>query len=133
MHSTAIKDFGRSGHRSATSIIGEFPELANYRDAKAVAAHAGLCPAIQQSGMSLARSHLSRSGSSKLRRFLYFPAIVAMKHNWVIAAFAGRLESRGKQKMVIIAAAMRKLLVLAYGLVKSGRPFDAGLTTQHGI
>lgn len=56
-----------------------------------------------------------------------------MKHNWVIAAFAGRLESRGKQKMVIIAAAMRKLLVLAYGLVKSGRPFDAGLTTQHGI
>jgi hypothetical protein len=35
--------------------------------------------------------------------------------------------------MVIVAAAMRKLLVLAYGVVKSGRPFDPALTTQHGI
>jgi hypothetical protein len=35
--------------------------------------------------------------------------------------------------MVVVAAAMRKLLILAYGLVKSGRSFDSGLTTQHGI
>ncbi|MDB5092943.1 MAG: hypothetical protein JWO85_1044, partial [Candidatus Eremiobacteraeota bacterium] len=34
----------------------------------------------------------------------------------------------GKHKMVIVAAAMRKLLVLAYGVVKSGRPFDPLLT-----
>jgi len=128
-----IKSIPGLGHRSASSITAEFPELAKYRDAKAVAAHAGLCPAIEQSGTSLARSHLSRSGSSKLRRLLYFPAIVAMKHNPAIASFAGRLQSRGKQKMVIVAAAMRKLLVLAYGVVKSGRPFDASLTTQHGI
>jgi transposase len=121
------------GHRSATSITAEFPRLAEYRDAKAVAAHAGLCPAIEQSGTSLARSHLSRSGSAKLRRLLYFPAIVAMKWNPAIRSFTGRLAARGKRPMVVIAAAMRKLLVLAYGVVKSGRPFDPGLTMQHGI
>lgn len=51
--------------------------------------------------------------------------VVAMKHNPAIAAFTSRLESRGKKKTVVIAAAMRKLLVLAYGVVKSGHPFDA--------
>jgi transposase len=117
------------GRRSATSITAEFPRLAEYRDAKAVAAHAGLCPAIEQSGTSLARSRLSRSGSAKLRRLLYFPAMVAMKWNPVIRSFAGRLRARGKRPMVIVAAAMRKLLVLAYGVVKSGRRFDPGLTT----
>jgi transposase len=121
------------GRRSATSITAEFPRIAEYRDAKAVAAHAGLCPAIEQSGTSLARSRLSRSGSSKLRRLLYFPALVAIRWNPVIRSFAGRLRARGKRPMVIVAAAMRKLLVLAYGVVKSGRPFDLGLTTQHGI
>ncbi len=121
------------GRRSATSITAEFPKLAEYRDAKAVAAYAGLCPAIEQSGTSLARSRLSRSGNTKLRRLLYFPALVAMKWNPVIRAFAGRLEARGKRPMVVIAAVMRKLLVLAYGVVKSGRSFDLPLTPSHGI
>lgn len=121
------------GRRSASSITAEFPRIAEYRDAKAVAAHAGLCPAIEQSGTSLARSRLSRSGSARLRRLLYFPALVAMKWNPAIRSFAGRLKARGKRPMVIVAAAMRKLLVLAYGVVKSGRPFDPALTTQHGI
>lgn len=121
------------GRRSATSITAEFPTLAEYRDAKAVAAYAGLCPAIEQSGTSLAHSHLSRSGNARLRRLLYFPAIVAMKWNPVIRSFAGRLKARGKRPMVVIAAVMRKLLVLAYGVVKPGRGFDLTLTQPHGI
>jgi transposase len=35
---------------------------------------------------------------------------------------------RGKCPMVIVGAAMRKLLHLAYGVLKSGRPFDPALT-----
>jgi transposase len=121
------------GRRSATSITAEFPRLAEYRDAKAVAAQTGLCPMIEQSGTSLACSRLSRSGNARLRRLLYFPALVAMKWNPTIRSFAGGLEARGKRPMVVIAAAMRKLLVLAYGVVKSGRAFDLTLTERHGI
>jgi transposase len=35
-----------------------------------------------------------------------------------------RLRERGKCPMLIIGAAMRKLLHIAYGVLKSGKPFD---------
>ena len=39
-------------------------------------------------------------------------------------AFYHNFLSKGKPKKVALAAVMRKLLVLAYGVLKSGKPFD---------
>jgi transposase len=84
-----------------------------------------LTPRQRQSGTSVhGKPRLSKQGSSQLRRILYFPAIVAMRHNPVIRAFAKRLAARGKAKMAIICAAMRKLLHLCYGVLKTGLAFD---------
>ncbi len=47
-----------------------------------------------------------------------------MRFNPPIRAFAKRLSARGKTKMIIVAAAMRRLLTLACGVLKSGRAFD---------
>lgn len=118
--------------RTATTILGELPDLAEFRDVKAVAAQAGLSPRHYQSGTNTGHSRLSKAGNAALRHALYFPAIVAMKHNPTIRSFAGRLRARGKQPMVIIAACMRKLLTIAYGVLKSGRAFlPAGLTLDN--
>ncbi|MCC7358151.1 MAG: hypothetical protein IT317_01655 [Anaerolineales bacterium] len=48
----------------------------------------------------------------------------AIRLNPLIAALAERLTDRGKVKTVIVGASMRKLLCLAYGVLKSGRAFD---------
>ena len=40
---------------------------------------------------------------------------------------ADRLASRGKPKMVIVSALMRKLITIAYAVLKSGQLFDAVL------
>ena len=64
------------------------------------------------------------TGNAHLRKALYWPAIVAQKHNPIIHAFCERLLARGLCKMAVIAAAMRKLLHIAFGVLKSGRPFD---------
>jgi transposase len=117
------------GLDTASALTAEIPDLKKFRDGKAVGAYAGLCPHERQSGTSLAQSHLSRVGNARVRLQLYFPALVAMRHNSVIRSFVERLLARGKKKMVVVAAAMRKLLVLAYGVVKSGRPWDPNLTT----
>ncbi len=63
-------------------------------------------------------------GNSRLRRALWWPAIVAMRHNPLLAGFAQRLREAGKPTKVIIAAVMRKLLHLAFGVLKHHRPFD---------
>ena len=63
-------------------------------------------------------------GQARIRRALYMPAVVARRYNPVIKAFSQRLAERGKCPMVIIGAAMRKLLHIVYGVLKSGKPFD---------
>ena len=59
------------------------------------------------------------------------PAIVARRYNPVIKAFADRLKKAGKPNMVIIAAVMRKLLHIIYGVLKSGMPFDPSISVKN--
>jgi len=59
------------------------------------------------------------------------PAIVARHYNPVIKEFADRLKKAGKPNMLIIRAAMRKLLHIIYGVRKSGIPFDPYRAANH--
>jgi hypothetical protein len=52
------------------------------------------------------------------------PAIVAKSCNPIIHNFCVRLSQSGLKPMEVIGAAMRKLLHLVFGVLKSGRPFD---------
>lgn len=116
------------GERVAVTILGEIPNISEFRSSKAIAAFAGLCPCEFRSGTSVSASWLSRRGNSRIRRILYMPAIVAMGCNPILKAFATRLRLAGKHAKQIIAAVMRRLLVLAYGVLKSGQAFDAKVT-----
>lgn len=118
------------GERLATTILGELPNIHEFRSGKAVAAFAGLCPREFRSGTSVSASWLSRRGNLHLRKVLYMPAVVAMRCNPILKAFALRLRASGKRGKQVVAAVMRRLLVLAYGVVKSGRPFD--VKASHG-
>jgi transposase len=112
------------GQPTAARILSEMPNIEAFRDVKAVAAFAGLSPRHYQSGSTRLPSRLTKMGNAQLRTALYFPAIVAMTCDPTIKCFVQRLRKRGKIKMTVIAAAMRKLLTLAYGVLKSGQPFD---------
>ena len=94
-------------------------------NARQLAAYAGLTPRARTSGSSVHHPpRRAKTGNSRLRRALYLPAIVAMRHNPAVQALAARLRARGKRPMVIVGAAMRQLLHLIYGVLKSGKPFD---------
>jgi transposase len=118
------------GEKTAARILGELPDVSLFQNSKAVAAFAGLSPAHRQSGVDRRPSHLSKKGNSRLRRALYFPAIVGIQHNGPIRNMAERLSARGKPKMVIIGAAMRKLITIAYAVLRSGTPFNPILAGQ---
>lgn len=111
------------GKRTADRILGEMPNIAEFRNAKAVAAYVGLSPREWQSGTLRGRTRISKMGNSRIRKALYWPAISAMKYNATIRCFAERLLAAGKSSMLVIVAVMRKLICLAYAVVRSGRPF----------
>jgi transposase len=80
-------------------------------------------PRLIESGTLRGRSRLSKIGPGRLRKALYFPALTALRWNPTIRAVRARLHAAGKAPMVIVGAAMRKLIHLAYGVLKSGRAY----------
>jgi transposase len=53
------------------------------------------------------------------------PAIVAIRYHPALRVFAERLRAKGKRPKVVITAVMRKLLVLAWTLLRTGQPFSS--------
>ncbi len=90
-----------------------------------MAAYVGLCPQERSSGSSLrGRARTGPLGPAHLRKALYMPALVAMRANPALRTFADRLRRAGKRPKVIVVAVMRKLLLLAWAILRSGQPFS---------
>jgi transposase len=111
------------GETTAAVLIAELFHKP-YTSARQAAAFAGLVPRLVESGTLRGRSRLSKVGPGRLRKALYFPAVAALRWNPTIRAVRLRLTAAGKPTMVIIGAAMRKLIHLAYGVLKSGKAYE---------
>jgi transposase len=113
------------GELTAAWILAELPDVTLMRSAQAAAAYGGLAPCEYRSGTSVRReTHLSKRGNVRLRRALYLPAMTAVRFNPAVKALYDRMIERGRPRMVAIGAAMRKLLMIAYGVLKSRKEFE---------
>lgn len=112
------------GDKTAHTILGELLYLDSFEDARQVAAYAGLNPRQRLSGKMKGHSSISKTGNAHLRKALYFPAIVAKGCNPIIREFCFRMEENGLLPMEVIVAALRKLLHIAFGVLKNDCPFD---------
>ncbi len=116
---------------TAARLLAEITDFKQYQSARQVAAYAGLVPRERRSGSSVrGRTCLSKIGNARLRKALYFPAMTALRCSSFFQAWASGMRERGKSKMAVIGAAMRKLIHLAYGVLKTGKPFDPNWTTK---
>lgn len=98
----------------------------HFRSAEQLAAYLGLVPVERQSGSSVhGRARLSKAGPSRLRAVLYMAAVVATRYNPHVRMLYERLLMRGKSKMSALGAAMRKLVHLCFGVMKSRKPYSA--------
>lgn len=113
------------GERTASVLLAEFKGTFRFSSARELAAFCGLTPRQRLSGTSVhGRSRFCKVGNRRVRAALYMPALVAIKANPVIRGLWDRLIKAGKPKMSAIGAAMRKLVHLAYGVLKTRKPFD---------
>jgi transposase len=113
------------GDTTATHFMAEVPDISRFESAGQLAAYAGLTPKIHRSGSSINRpGRLVKTGNGRLRTAFFLPAINAKRFNPIARALAERLEKAGKKPMTIVGAVMRKLIHLAYGVLKHRQPFD---------
>ena len=98
---TSLKGIGMV---TAVSLCAFMPELGTLTRRQA-AALAGLAPHPNQSG-SLDKYRRVRGGRPQIRKTLFMPALVAVKHNPRLKAFYEKLISEGKKPIVAITATM---------------------------
>jgi transposase len=116
------------GEKTLATLLAYFSSIDRFDNAKKLASFCGVAPRTRESGTSVkGRGAMSKIGSSHLRKSLFFPAMVALRYNPSLRLLRDRLAEKGKPKMVIIGAAMRKLIHIIYGVLKNRTPFDEKL------
>ena len=114
------------GEKTTPQLLAYIGRPERFKSVKALIAYAKLAPMIKQSGTSLNKHRGTHPmGHKALKQALYFPAMVAGRFNPQVAAFWARLKAQNKPGKVIVEACMHKLLAIAYGVLRSGNPFDA--------
>lgn len=104
-----------------TAILVFFAEVGSldrFPDAKHLVSYAGLDPRVHQSGERSRGGGISKAGRSQLRWILVEVAWSHVLANGPEAGHYHQLVARGKPKRVAIVALARRLLALAYLLLK---------------
>lgn len=119
------------GERTIAILLSFYADPNRFANARQAVAFAGLDPRQHESGSSVkGKPRMSKIGHAFLRKALYMPAMVTVyKTDWG-KLFLQRLTAAGKPPKLIIGAMMRKLVHVAFGVLRSGKPFDPAL---HGI
>lgn len=110
---------------TALQLLGELLVLPTDMTARQWVAHSGLDVRHVNSGTSVHKvPRISKQGNAHLRRILYMPALVAIRHEPHVRAFYEHLLATGKLPMQAVVAVMRKLLHAIWGMLKTDTDFD---------
>lgn len=110
---------------SAIQLLGELLCLPADMTARQWVAHSGLDVRYVSSGTSVHKvPRISKQGNAHMRRALYMPALVAVRHDPHVRAFYEQLLAAGKRPLQALVAVMRKLLHAIYGMLKTNTDFD---------
>ena len=116
------------GARTIPILLSYYADITRFDNARQAAAFAGLDPRHHESGSSVkGKPSMSKVGHAFLRKALYMPAMFTLYKTTWGKTFRSRLALSGKPPKLIIGAMMRKLVHVAFGVLKSGKIFDTAL------
>jgi len=85
----------------------------------------GLDLVMRESGTSIkGKSRISKAGGRMYRGSLFMATMVATRYNEKMKLFYNRLKKNGKHTTVAQIAVIRKLVIIAHSLFKSGESYD---------
>lgn len=106
---------------TAAALIAHLPELGRF-NRRQVAAIVGVAPINRDSG-TLRGKRMTGGGRAAVRKALFMPTLVAIRHNPALRAFYQRLLANGKAKMTAVVACMRKLLITLNAMLRENTPW----------
>lgn len=122
-HSLAtVEEFGP---KTVATLRAELGDVQRFSGRDAVVAYAGLDLTVRQSGKWKGQLKLSKRGSGALRRILYMAALGCLRRKGsAFRAYYEAMVNRGVTKRSALMALMRKMVAVAYSLLKSGGSYD---------
>jgi transposase len=117
---------------TAILLMMDIESIDNYSGAKQLCAHFGLHPTFKQSGDGTWALRLSKVGRSSVRGLLYMPALTAVRSNAYFKNLYAMQRGKGKKHKQAMCVIMHKMLCIAFGILKSKKPFDIE-TLQHNL
>jgi transposase len=122
------------GAQTAARLVAELGDIAQFKDAGAIASYIGIVPGLKLSGLKKGtRAGIVGVGNVRLRTALWMPVLTAVRTNPWLRTFYERLRAKGKLPKVALVAAMRKLLVAVHWIARHKQPFLARLAPQEVI
>jgi transposase len=114
------------GPKTVAVLRAELGDVARFARSDQAVAYVGLDIRVRESGKWRGQRKVSKRGSGPVRRALYLAAVHSLTvPDSAFAAYYRHLIGRGVSKMSALMAVMRKMLTVAYRLLKSGGRYDA--------
>lgn len=106
---------------AAIGILAALGDVSRFQDGDHAASYLGLAPITRQSGNHCYHGRITKAGSSQARWLLTQSCQHVARHPGPLGAFFRRLAKR-KNRQVAIVAVARKLVTIAFLMLKNNEP-----------
>jgi len=124
------------GQITSRVLLGAIDDAGRFDNKKCVANYGALTPTIYQSGDIVNHGRINRDGRQEVRRVLLQCSHALSRTRSAgakpLKEFYERIEKRRGKKKAIVALA-RKLLTIAYGVMKNDEYYDANKLKAYAV
>lgn len=126
---TRLKTMPRVGRIASLTFLAAVDDVHRFPSSRKLVGYSGLAPTVRQSGERTEYGAISREGRRELRgvwvQIAHLVAIDRKKATQPLRSWFQRVAKKRGKKTALVALA-RKLLVIAYQLLKSEQDYDVG-------
>lgn len=112
------------GYYTALALVSIIGEIGRFADSEKLSSYFGLVPSTKQSANKVYHGHITKKGSSEIRRLLIQCAwthVNYCKDSFLTKFYQRISKKKGKQKAIVATA--RKMTRVIYWMLKNKEPF----------
>jgi len=118
------------GPTLAATILSEIGDISRFSSADKLAAYIGVDPSVNSSGEFIGGNvHMSKRGSSNLRRAIWMASTVAVQCDPMFKAYYEKKAAEGMRYMRIIGHVTKKMTAVIYAIMRDNKVYEPVIPT----